>query len=36
MPVDLQNRLFQYFTETLAAIVIQAQKMAMWIVAFAM
>ncbi len=26
MPVDLQNRLFQYFTETLAAIVIQAQK----------
>lgn len=26
MPVDLQNRLFQYFTDTLAAIVIQAKK----------
>ena len=26
MPVDLQNRLFQYFTDTLSAIVIQAKK----------
>jgi len=26
MPVDLQNRLFQYFTDTLAAIVSQAKK----------
>lgn len=26
MPVDLQNRLFQYFTDTLAAIVITAKK----------
>lgn len=26
MPVDLQNRLFQYFTDTLAAIVTQAKK----------
>lgn len=26
MPVELQNRLFQYFTDTLAAIVIQAKK----------
>lgn len=26
MPVDLQNRLFQYFTDTLAAIVLQAKK----------
>ena len=28
MPVDLQNRLFQYFTDTLAAIVSQAKKSA--------
>lgn len=26
MPVELQNRLFQYFTDTLAAIVTQAKK----------
>ena len=26
MPVDLQNRLFKYFTDTLAAIVTQAKK----------
>lgn len=26
MPVDLQNRLFHYFTETLAAIVMAAKK----------
>lgn len=26
MPVDLQNKLFKYFTDTLAAIVIQAKK----------
>jgi hypothetical protein len=26
MPVDLQNRLFQYFTDTLQAIVTQAKK----------
>ncbi|XP_044737863.1 protein strawberry notch isoform X3 [Chrysoperla carnea] len=27
MPVDLQNRLFQYFTDTLAAIISQAKKL---------
>lgn len=27
MPVDLQNRLFQYFTDTLTAIVSQAKKL---------
>ena len=26
MPVDLQNRLFKYFTDTLSAIVAQAKK----------
>ena len=26
MPVDLQNRLFKYFTDTLAAIITQAKK----------
>ena len=26
MPVDLQNRLFKYFTDTLSAIITQAKK----------
>jgi len=27
MPVELQNRLFKYFTDTLAAIILQAKRM---------